>query len=151
MVKPKEMSQSLPFPYSFFMFVSCSLSKSFFLSSLSSGLLVKTTQQQKQLGPQYSTDLGNYTLYLFSNNFPDIQSVFLSSRVWLIKAPSLLSSPQMLQRRSAVEKEKCQPPLQTTGRRAAFLSYNIHAPCYHGNPNQIQWPVQLCLLFSSLF
>lgn len=27
----------------------------------------------------------------------------------------------------------------------------IHALCYHGNPSQIHWPVQLCLIFSSLF
>lgn len=27
----------------------------------------------------------------------------------------------------------------------------IHALCCHGNPNQIHWPVQLCLIFSSLF
>lgn len=26
----------------------------------------------------------------------------------------------------------------------------IHALCYHGNPNQIHWPAQLCLIFSSL-
>jgi len=40
----------------------------------------------------------------------------------------------------------CIPP-----RVLNVLFIGIHALCYRGNPNQIHWLVQLCLIFSSLF